>query len=389
MITQETITKLIGFDGAGLPVVSVYAGSDLAPAARGDLRAQVASLLSDIRPLTEGESLGRDARMSLRRDAERIEAAVEAASGRRNPGPVAYFSCSARDFFEEVALPRGVGNRVVVDETPWIRSALAVLDEYPRTGAVLVDKGGARMWELYAGDMREVDHFRDPTLRRTAHLPKFNEYNVRNRMDEMSKRHYRRVAAELERVFRRDGLDLLVVGGQEHEVPTFTEFLPHHLRERLVGTFTLGPGNATAEDVQRRIREVVEGHERREHERLVEAVLEAAVEQRPAALGLEPCLWGASVGAVDTLLVQAGRTVPGVVCTRSDWLGREGGTCPLCGSVTRTTPDVVNELVQAVIDSGGAVKHVEGESRLAEHVAVALLRYPLPPAPQPQPQPQP
>ena len=47
-------------------------------------------------------------------------------------GSVALFSCSGRGFFEEVPLTRAVRERVLVDETAWVRPMLAVLDEYHR-----------------------------------------------------------------------------------------------------------------------------------------------------------------------------------------------------------------------------------------------------------------
>jgi hypothetical protein len=39
------------------------------------------------------------------------------------------------------------------------------------------------------------------------------------------------------------------------------------------------------------------------------------------------------------------------------------------------------ELVEAVIDEGGAVEHVQAETELAEHLVAALLRFPLPAQP--------
>ena len=56
-----------------------------------------------------------------------------------------------------------------------------------------------------------------------------------------------------------------------------------------------------------------------------------------------------SMSAIDTLLVRAGAAVPGVVCDESRWLAVSGGLCPVCGSPTRHTADVLDELAAAVI----------------------------------------
>jgi peptide chain release factor subunit 1 len=79
--------------------------------------------------------------------------------------------------------------------------------------------------------------------------------------------------------------------------------------------------------------------------------------------------------------VQEDSVAPGVVCPEGHWLGRTGATCPVCGARTRDTADVIDELVEAVIDAGGAIEHVESETALREHVVAAGLRFPLPPMP--------
>jgi peptide chain release factor subunit 1 len=70
-----------------------------------------------------------------------------------------------------------------------------------------------------------------------------------------------------------------------------------------------------------------------------------------------------------------------VVCDTDGWLGETGDTCPVDGSPTRRTDDVIDELVERVIDEGGAIEHVEVETELAPHLVAAALRFPLPPRP--------
>jgi peptide chain release factor subunit 1 len=71
--------------------------------------------------------------------------------------------------------------------------------------------------------------------------------------------------------------------------------------------------------------------------------------------------------------------VPGVVCDASAWFAIDGDACPLCGAPMRRTPDVIDELLEAVIDEGGAIHHVRADTELRKHVAAAHLRFALPP----------
>jgi peptide chain release factor subunit 1 len=115
---------------------------------------------------------------------------------------------------------------------------------------------------------------------------------------------------------------------------------------------------------------------------MVSEALAAAAAGGAAAVGLRPCLWAASVRAIDALYVREEASVPGVACDRSRWLALSGEICPLCGEATRRTPDVVDELVEAVLEDGGSIHHVPEGSELDERIAAASLRFRPPPAPE-------
>ena len=84
------------------------------------------------------------------------------------------------------------------------------------------------------------------------------------------------------------------------------------------------------------------------------------------------------MAAIERLLVEEGATVPGVVCDESGWRALAGDTCPICGSPTRRTPDVIDELVEAVIGENGLTRHVATDAGLSEYIVAAELRFPLP-----------
>jgi peptide chain release factor subunit 1 len=377
MTTHETIDRIIRFDGSGLPIVSLYVRVD----PDNSVHTRVSSLLDQVRPIGRDRSLAHDARLSIRKDLERIAGA--AGEERWKPGMMALFSCSGRDFFEEVSLPRAIRDRVTVDATPWVRPMLAVLDEYHRMCVVVADEAAAQVWELYLREIHQVHWLRDPALRKPDFAYGMAEHRVHNKVEELAKRHYRRVVTMLDDMFRIHGFDLLAVGGHPYQVSAFTDFLPRQLRERLAGTFVIDAGTATPADVRRSAEAIMERYERDEERRLVAEIVEAVAQGRPAALGVEPCLWAGTVAAIQKLAVQEDATAPGVVCYRSGWLALSGDTCPLCGEPTRPTTDVIDELVETVIDQGGSVEHVSVDTGLRRHLVGAMLRFSPPPEPQP------
>ncbi len=382
MITAETIDHIVRFQGDGLPVISLYARVDPG-ARRRDLHTRVSSLLDEIRPLGEDTSIERERRLSVRADIKRIKKAL----GEENwqPEAIAIFSCGARDLYEEVRLPQRVRDRVVVDATPYVRPMLAVLDQYLRSCVVVIDKASARVWEIYQGEMRDVTKVPDRVLRKPDYAAGLAEDRVHHTVDELSKRYDRHVVESLDDLFRADGCDILIVGGHDHEVSEFLEFLPRELRDRVAGSFTIDPAGAPVAEIRRNADSIAARYQRDEEQRLVTEVLEKVAAGGLATADLGTCLWAGTVGAIQTLLVQEGATAPGVVCGQWGWLALSGDFCPLCGNPTRHTPDVIDELVEAVIDEGGSVEHVEAGTGLGEYKVAAALSFPLPPMPSARP----
>ncbi len=379
MLTAETVDRIVRFDGNELPVTSLYAHVDADPGHREDLHARVTSMLDEVYPLAKNDSVDHEARLSLRADVDRIREAL--AQERWKPGAVAIFACSGRNLYEEVPLPRRVRDQAVVDAMPHVRPMLTVLDEYHRACVVVVDKASARLWEIYQDELREVGKVRDRVLRKPNFAAWRVEQRVRNKADELSKRHYRNVVERLEQLFRAKGFDLLIVGGHEYEVPAFIDFLPKDLRALVAGTFSVDPAEPVLAEVRANADAILQSYESAQERQLVSDTLAKVASGGLAVAGLDSCLWAGSIAAIQTLLVMDGVVVPGVVCDQSGWLARSGDTCPLCGNPTRPSPDIVDELAQEVIAEGGSVKHISDDERLAEPLTAASIRFPLPPVP--------
>ncbi len=392
MITAETLNRIVRFHGGGLPVVSLYARIDPG-ASRAEVHTRVQSLLDQIRTLATDQALEHQSRLSVRADIERVRAAL--GRERWQPGAVAIFSCSGRGFYEEIPLPRPGREQIIVDETPFARPMLAALGEYRRACVLVIDKASARVWEAYQNEMRERTAVRDPVLRKPDYAAGLAEDRVRNKADELAKRHFRRVVELLEGLLRTDEYEILIIGGHDYQIPEFLQFLPLDLRDRVAGTFSVDPATAPLAEIRGSVGSILQGYQREQEQRLVSGVLEKAAMGGPAALGLESCLWAGSVAAIKTLLVQDGATMPGVLCDQSGWLALSGEVCPLCGRPTRRTPDVIDELVASVLDEGGSASHIETEhgrgdrpdqgqrsdTTLNEYTVAAELRFPLPPVP--------
>jgi peptide subunit release factor 1 (eRF1) len=381
MITAATFRRLRDFDPGELPVISMYLTVPVDPHEHNGIRTRVNSLLEQVRPLGADESLSHAARLSVRQDLERIEELR--AKEHWRPPAIAVFSCSGKNFLEEVQLPRRIRDRILADATPWVWPMMAVLEDFHRAVVLVTDRKSAQVWELFQGEIQRLQEVEDRALRKPnyAGWHGLKEHTVGHKALELEKHHVLRVVEMLDEIFVDPSYELLVLGGQHDELARLEAALPKRLRQRLAGTFNVDVRPNLEAEVRERASAVVESWEREDEKRKVQDLFERAASQRPAAIGLRECLWAATTAAVEELLVHDDVTAPGVVCPREGWLGESADSCPVCGTPTRQTPDVIDELVERVIDEGGSIEHVEVDTELEPHLVGAVLRFPLPPFP--------
>jgi Bacterial archaeo-eukaryotic release factor family 10 len=212
-------------------------------------------------------------------------------------------------------------------------------------------------------------------LRKRDYAAGLAEDRVRNKANELSKRHYGRVVETLDELLRTGGYDLLIIGGHDYEVPAFLDFLTHDLRSRVAGPFSIDPTTAPLAEVRANADSVVQRYERAGEQRLVTEVLERFVAGGLATAGLGTVPAGRQRGG-DPETASPGRrdcSWRGVVCHQSGWLALEGDTCPVCGNPTRRAPDIIDELVKAVIAGGGAIDYVKADTELKDHTGCDVV----------------
>jgi peptide chain release factor subunit 1 len=376
-LSVERVQRIEGISGGGLPVVSMYLGIAPNP---GDVHASAItkadSLLHEIRSLEDDRAFDHDARLSLRGDIETIEDLV--LQSVNAPGALAIISCSGAGALEVVHLPRAMlRDRIMVDETPWVRPLLAVLEQHHRCFAVVLDRETAHAWELYLGEVRD----RGPLTRepRGASPHGSDESSAQHREEEREKHHFRLVAAALDGLLGSDRRAVAALGGHESELPHFLELLARPLRDRVAGTFAIdSPTTENAGSVSEHAEAILERYELDQQRQSVANVLARSAAGGLAAVSLDACLWAGSVAAVESLYVQEGAIHPGVVCDRSRWLAASGELCPVCGAQLRKTADVIDELMETVIEEGGSVCEVRAETELSEQLVACALRFELP-----------
>jgi peptide chain release factor subunit 1 len=378
MLERRVVDRLVHFRSLDAPVVTVYLSLPPDPGGPRGARSRWHALLKPVRDLADSHELEHGARESLRADVARLRDSEP--WGDQWGRSTAVFACYKHGLYEQVALPRLLNDRSVVNATPYVRPMLAVLDAAHRYCAVVVDREHAWLYEFFMGELEAAEKEADQALRKRNYggWHGYAETATRNRAEQLARHHFRRTASEVEDLVQRTATDLLIVGGHHETVAEFVPFLPRELAARLAGTFTIDPHTLTPAKVREAAEIVVEQYERDEERRLVDETLDKVAAAGFAAAGLEWCLLAVDEKAVAVLLIDDDATAPGRACDDCGWLGSEGDPCPVCGKATRPAEDVIDEMSAAVIDAGGRVAHAHQPSRLEGHVVAALLRFPVP-----------
>jgi hypothetical protein len=404
MTATQALNDLINIHADARPIVSLYVDVPVDPKEHQGMRSRVNSLLDQVDALAEDESLGREARLSIRDDIVRLREAVLAEDWK--PRGIGLFASSARNLFEEVVLRSEPHDRVLVDAAPWVRPIAAMLDKEHRTCLVTLDRGHAVFWEYQDEELRQVEEIEDRALRDddyTGGRWGGREWATHHTAGELAKQHFRHVSERLDRLFFPEHdpdvqYETVVEGRAEHElgadrrydllvlaehgdaVAAFVDELPDQLRDKLAGTFT-DPSLDDRGALKAQLDAVLDRWERDQEQQQVDHVLEIEAMGGWGVTGLHRCLWAASSKAIETLLLREADEAAGVVCDACGWLGEDGDICPVSGDQLRRAPDIVDQLVQSVLRDGGEVHTLEEGVAPDARTPAAHLRFPLPPQP--------
>lgn len=372
---EEELNRLMRLESPTLPILSVYL--DLSPERieRRSINPRLRDLLDPIEKLATSGELDHDASMSLRAGINRVlEMAprFETLLG----SSLAVFVCDGVKLEEHLTMPRGAWDCAAAGPTPYLRPLRAVLDQFRKVAAVVLDSRTAEIDLYYMGEAlhREVIEVEELRKSKLAGWYALEEYRHRLHAEEVRHHLFREVAEQLNR-FRRDfGVELVLVGGQSKVTGALLSFLDPKLRA-MTETFVIDLHTLTPPILATRVAELEEMFELREESSMVDEVYALFDAGDMGAVGVEDVLQAANHHAISDLLVHDSAAMEGSLCLECGALQARAKVCLECGGPTEALPDLFEALARAVAEAGGSVEHVMAPTRLAEDLVAARLRF--------------
>jgi peptide subunit release factor 1 (eRF1) len=370
-ISETEIRDLAGYKGERAPVTSLYLDVD----GRRHIRARDYELHLErmIKPVRDREHHAGNG--SVGSDLKRIEDHVRAGVDRSRVRGLAFFACSAHEFWRVVELAVPVRNRLVVNHTPYVRELEAVVARHERFAVLLADRQEARLFLFHQGELLEKQQHVERLPRHDDDHGQLGKDQVAGHTAAAAQRHFRHAAQALFGLWQDQGFDHLVLAGPEEFAGELERELHPYLKERLAASLPMAV-HARDDEIAKAVQNVEDDVELAREAAAVDRLRQAVGTGTGGVAGLDPVLEALVARRVDTMLVSEGFEAPGWRCPGCAWVGTMGRRCPLCEEEMEQVDDVVEEAVEDALAQSCRVRICRDNADLDVLGRVgALLRY--------------
>lgn len=370
---EEVMERLLDFEPVSMPVISLYLDARANEHGRHNFLPFVRKELSNRSKTYPQQS---PERASFEEDFVRIGRYLEEGAQASAQG-IAIFACSAaNDFFEvgnfNAPFQR---NRIIVSDRPHLYPLARLIDQYREYAVVLADTNRAQIFVFSAGRAVEREGIENVKTKH-AKVGGWSQARYQRHEENYHLHHAKEVVEVLERTVRDEGIESVILAGDEETViPILREQMPKALIEKVIDVISLGIDTPEHELLEHSW-EAFRRHDRLTDMQKVERLLNEFRADDLAVAGVPDTLAALSNGQVEEMLIAA--SPAGLHYDETEVqkvleaYGRDGE--PVAEFDQRTVAD---ELVRRANQlSAARVTFIESATRLEQVGGVgALLRY--------------
>ena len=237
-LPEKLLEKLLNFEPVEAPVISLYLD------ARADQHGQQNFLPFVRKQLTsriKSYDNQSDEQMSLEEDFVRIMRYLESEVPASVQGLAIFASSKAKDWFEvglfDAPFER---NRLFVSDRPHVYPLARLIDQYRRYAVVLADTNRAQIFVFAAGravDRQDVENVKT----KQSKVGGWSQARYQRHQQNYHLQHAREVVDMVERIVREEGIEQIILAGDEATViPLLREQMPKALEEKVIDALSLG-----------------------------------------------------------------------------------------------------------------------------------------------------
>jgi peptide chain release factor subunit 1 len=376
-VSLDGLRELAGFRAQNGCAISLYLDLDptVSPTAR-DVSARVNALL-DAAAKSHGATRGdlsHEVRTGLKADFERLQQFFGGEFDRDGAHGLAVFAAGPDNVWSVLALPWKVADVARVADDFLLGPLVPLLGRGNGALVAVVGREQGRVLALRGGRLREVADRTEETPSRHDQGG-WSQSRFQRHIDNLALEHFKEVAEELERLYRRlDRPRIVVVAGDETR-SEFAEVLPAELEEAVIG-WTNAEAHASDSDLEALVQPFLEQWRLTREREAVERWREEVGKNALGVSGWADTLEAASDGRVELLLHQAGVRRDAHRCPACGRASLTATTCPLDGTTMEHRDDGLDLAVRLTLAYGGDLLALEQGQDLEPVEGIgAILRF--------------
>ncbi|HEY6214622.1 MAG TPA: Vms1/Ankzf1 family peptidyl-tRNA hydrolase [Vicinamibacterales bacterium] len=291
------LDKLAALEPGPFPVVSLYLNlqtdgrgrDNFAPFLRNDLAQRVRTYPA------EGPE-----RRSLDADVKKIGDYVGQLSPSANG--LALFASNGANLFEAIQVAAPIhAHRIFIGERPHLYPLAKLLDAYPRYLVLLADTHQAHMFVFALNALEKARHIESPKTKHHS-MGGWSQARYQRHTENYHLQHAKEVVDEVSRIVRDEGIERIIVRGEETILPLLREQFPKEIRDRIVDTVRLELHASEREILETTIAALREKDAESDRER-VDQLINAYRANGLACVGVEAVRKAFELGQVDELVI--------------------------------------------------------------------------------------
>ena len=236
MPLSQLLDRLAAVEPTDMPFISVYVDARPDPHGRDHFEA---TIRKELHARAATYPPRQPARESFDRDVERIMRYLKE-EVRPSSHCVAIFARGGEDdVFEAVQLDKPIdGHDLHAGRLPHLYPLARLGDEYRRYAVVLADTNSARLFVFGSESGGEAERVSGVKMTRSS-VGGWSQARYQRHVENLHLHHAKEVVETLDRVVRAEGIERIVLAGDEVIIPKLREQLPKHLAERVVDVLRL------------------------------------------------------------------------------------------------------------------------------------------------------
>jgi peptide chain release factor subunit 1 len=369
-ITQARLRALAAVHPDEGRVLSVFMNLDPTEFATPSARSSaVTSVMTAAAHKVESkEGLTHEERSALRDDVERVRDVLLSDVAANGTRAVAVYACGPADLLEVVRLRRPVTNKVVLDRTAFVEPlVLHGMDE--QWLVIITNRRAARLFVGPGDALAETDRISDD-VHSQHDQGGWSQANYQRSVEKEVKDHLAHAAELAFNVYKKRGLDRVLVGAPDELLPEFKAKLHPYLRERIVGRIAADVENASLDDVRSAAKPLILEHVRTCEREALDRLAQGVGTGGRGVAGLAEVLDALNQARVETLLISENFRASG----RVDF--QAGLLLPEEAEQGEPADDVVEPAIEKAIEQSATVMVVRHHDDLAPLGGIgAVLRF--------------